>query len=123
VQDLRDFLSRIHIGQMPPLQDISGIGKTDPELLMAFEAGFLRRLQLRFDYRDAKGKESSRQVEPQAILILPPVWYLVAWDPMRSDFRHFRMDRISAPKAIEGTWFRPRHVPFEEDVCPFQAPG
>jgi predicted DNA-binding transcriptional regulator YafY len=53
------------------------------------------------------------------MLILPPLWYLVAWDPTRQDIRHFRMDRISKPEPIEGSNFRRRHVPFEDDVCPF----
>ncbi|WP_244430586.1 WYL domain-containing protein [Rhizobium sp. CF142] len=61
--------------------------------------------------------ETLREVEPQAMLILPPLWYLVAWDAARADFRHFRMDRISKPEIVEGTQFRRRHVPFEDDVC------
>ncbi|MEP4195553.1 MAG: WYL domain-containing protein [Aliishimia sp.] len=69
----------------------------DPELLPVFESGFLDRVCLKFDYCDAKGAKSHRTVEPQAMLILQPLWYLVAWDPTRDDFRHFRMDRISNP--------------------------
>jgi predicted DNA-binding transcriptional regulator YafY len=53
------------------------------------------------------------------MLILPPLWYLVGWDPARDDFRHFRMDRISNPEAAPHTSFRRRHVPFEDDVCPY----
>ena len=96
------------------------MGRIDPQLLPAFETAFLQRLLIRFDYRDAKGRETAREVEPQAMLILPPLWYLVAWDPARCDFRHFRMDRISGPAALDGTSFRRRHVPFEDDVCPFR---
>ncbi|WP_348774634.1 hypothetical protein [Ruegeria atlantica] len=29
------------------------------------------------------------------------------------------MDRISAPEVIEDTRFHRRHVPFEDDVCPY----
>ncbi|MEM6406876.1 MAG: WYL domain-containing protein [Pseudomonadota bacterium] len=119
VRDLRDFLDCLHVGQLSPLQDLSDMGKMDPALLPAFEAAFLGRMMLRFDYRDAKGCMSSREVEPQAILILPPLWYLVAWDPARGDFRHFRMDRIREPTTVEGMSFRRRHVPFEDDVCPY----
>lgn len=119
VKDLRNFLDCLHIGQLSPLQDLSDVGKMDSNLLMAFENAFLQRKCLKFDYSDAKGRQTSRTVEPQAMLILQPLWYLVAWDPMRDDFRHFRMDRISNPAALEGTSFRRRHVPFEEDVCPY----
>ncbi len=120
VRDLRRFLDCLHVGQLSPQQDISDMGSMDPALLPAFETAFLQRLHLRFRYRDAKGAETRREVEPQAMLILPPLWYLVAWDPTRGDFRHFRMDRISGPEHIDGTTFRRRHVPFEDDVCPFR---
>ena len=119
VKDLRAFLDCLHIGQISPLQDLSDIGQIDAALLPAFETAFLQRRHIRFDYRDAKGVRTRRTVEPQAMLILQPLWYLVAWDPMRDDFRHFRMDRISQPEALEGTSFRRRHVPFEDDVCPY----
>ncbi|WP_108859875.1 YafY family protein [Ruegeria sp. Alg231-54] len=119
VRDLRRFLDCLHVGQLSPKQDISDMGTIDPALLPAFETAFLLRQNLRFGYRDAKGAETSREVEPQAMLILPPLWYLVAWDSSREEFRHFRMDRISRPEIVEGTSFRRRHVPFEDDVCPF----
>ncbi|MCA1492388.1 WYL domain-containing protein [Ensifer sp. NBAIM29] len=119
VRDLRRLLDCLYIGHLSPKQDISDLGSIDPALLSAFETAFLQRLHLRFHYRDAKGVETIREVEPQAMLILPPLWYLVAWDAAREDFRHFRMDRIRKPEIVEGTEFRRRHVPFEDDVCPF----
>lgn len=119
VRDLRAFLDCLHIGQLSPLQDLSNMGKMDPDLLPAFETAFLGHHFIRFDYRDAKGRTTRREVEPQAMLILPPLWYLVGWDPMRADFRHFRMDRIRLPEAVPDTSFRRRHVPFEDDVCPY----
>ena len=119
VRDLRRLLDCLHIDQLSPQQDISDFGPIDPALLPAFESAFLQQLPLRFRYRDAKGVETSREIEPQAMLILSPLWYLVAWDPSRKDFRHFRMDRISEPEPINGAPFRRRHVPFADDVCPF----
>lgn len=118
VRDLRRFLDCLYVGQLAPRVDISDMGAMDPSLLPAFETAFLQRLHLRFQYRDAKGTVTSREVEPQAMLILPPLWYLVAWDPAREDFRHFRMDRISAPEFVEGSAFRRRHVPFADNVSP-----
>lgn len=119
VRDLRAFLDCLHIGQLSPLQDLTDMGRMDPELLPSFEAAFLGRHLIRFGYRDAKGRNTTREVEPQAMLILPPLWYLVGWDPMRDDFRHFRMDRINNPEAVPDSRFRRRHVPFDDDVCPY----
>lgn len=119
VRDLRRFLDCLYVGKLSPQQDLSDMDSIDPALLPAFETAFLQRLHLKFHYRDARGRGTSRQVEPQAMLILPPLWYLVAWDPAREDFRHFRMDRISELEPIDGSKFRQRHVPFEDDVCPY----
>lgn len=120
LRDLRRFLDCLHVGKLSPLQDLSDMGTMDPELLPAFETAFLQRIHLKFCYRDAKGRQTCREIEPQAMLILPPLWYLVAWDPVREDFRHFRMDRISQPEPVEGLKFRQRHVPFDDDVCPYR---
>lgn len=119
VRDLRAMLACLHIGPLSPHQDLSDLGPMDPGLLPAFETGFLQRRPLHFSYRDRHGVTTDRQVEPQALLILPPLWYLVAWDPSRQGFRHFRMDRIAAPRLAEGPPFRRRHVPFDQDICPW----
>lgn len=118
VRDLRRLLDCLYIGPLAPQVDLTNLGEMDPALLPAFEAAFLGQLCLRFRYRDAHGAVSMRLVEPQAMLILPPLWYLVAWDPSRDGFRHFRMDRISAPGCVEGSPFRRRIVPFEDGVRP-----
>lgn len=120
VRDLRRVLDCLHVGQLSPLQDLSDLGAIDADLLPASETAFLDGVHLRFCYRDAKGRETDREVEPQALLILPPLWYIVAWDPMRDDFRHFRMDRISRPEPVAGKTFRRRHLPFDQDVCPYR---
>ena len=118
VRDLRRFLDCLYVGQLSPLVDISDLAAIDPALLPAFEIAFLARQRLGFHYRDAKGALTDRVVEPHAMLILPPLWYLVAWDPTRADFRYFRMDRISGPQVDQGVPFQRRHVRFEDHVRP-----
>lgn len=118
LRDLRRFLGCLYVGQLAPEVDISDMGVMDPALLPAFESAFLQRHHLRFQYRDARAAVTIRRVEPQAMLILPPLWYLVAWDPARGDFRHFRMDRISTPEIDQSATFQRRHVPFEAHVRP-----
>lgn len=118
LRDLRQLLQNLYVGPLAPQVDVSHVGEIDGDLLPAFERGFLERLQLTFGYIDAKGRVSTRRVEPQAMLILPPLWYLVAWDQDRRDFRHFRMDRIGQPEVIEGAAFRRRHVAFDAGVQP-----
>lgn len=59
-----------------------------------------------------------RDVEPQAMLILPLLWCLVVWGPARDDFQRFSMDRIIKPDIVAGRKFGQRHVPFDKDVWP-----
>ncbi len=120
VRDLRRFLECLHIGSLSPKQDLSDLGQIDPSLLPAFETASLSQLHLKFEYSDAKGAKTSRTIEPQAMLILQALWYLVAWDPTKNDFHHFRMDRISNPECLADAPFRRRHVPFENDVSPYK---
>ncbi|MGJ8586160.1 MAG: helix-turn-helix transcriptional regulator [Marinosulfonomonas sp.] len=120
IRDLRRFLDCLYVGSLAPAVDISDVGGMDPGLLPSFETAFLKRHHLRFRYQAADGATTHRTVEPQAMLILPPLWYLVAWDPARDDFRHFRMDRISKPDCVEGTSFRRRHVTFDDGVRPIR---
>lgn len=118
MRELRRLLGCLYVGQLSPLVDIADLAAMDPALLPAFEAAFLQRQRMGFRYRDAKGALTDRIVEPHAMLILPPLWYLVAWDPERDDFRHFRMDRISMPEVNQGATFQRRHVRFEDHVRP-----
>lgn len=118
LRDLRRLLDCLYVGPLAPAVDTSNLGEMDRALLPAFERSFLERLCLGFRYRDAKGFVTERQVEPQAMLILPPLWYLVAWDPARDGFRHFRMDRIRKPEVIDRASFRKRHVRFDDGVQP-----
>jgi len=116
LRDLRRLLECLYVGPLASQVDVSNVAEMDPALLAAFEVAFLDRHCLRFRYCDAKGSASEREVEPQAMLVLPPLWYLVAWDPERRDFRHFRMDRIAAPERVTGPTFRKRHVTFDDGV-------
>lgn len=116
LRDLRRFLERLYVGPLAPQVDTSDVAEIAPDLLPAFEVAFLNRHLLCFRYRDARGAVSTREVEPQAMLVLPPLWYLVAWDPEREDFRHFRMDRITGADVLAGSTFRKRHVTFGDGV-------
>ncbi|WP_052168711.1 helix-turn-helix transcriptional regulator [Actinoalloteichus spitiensis] len=54
---------------------------------------------LTFDYTDAAGVVSTRRVEPHRRVHQVMRWYLLAWDIGRRDWRVFRMDRMSEPRA------------------------
>lgn len=68
------------------------------------------RLKLRIGYRDRGGNVSSRVIEPMRLVHTGRLWYLVAWDSQREDWRTFRMDRVQR-LASTGAQFSPREFP------------
>ncbi len=50
--------------------------------------------KLHLVYRDAEGNQTRRTVQPLAMLYYIDVIMLAAWCELRSDFRHFRIDRL-----------------------------
>lgn len=66
--------------------------------------------RLRFDYRTRPGTAGERHVEPHHVVPRARRWYLVAWDLDRTDWRTFRLDRITKPRPT-GRRFAPRTLP------------
>jgi predicted DNA-binding transcriptional regulator YafY len=57
--------------------------------------------KVRIRYSDAQGQGSDRTVWPIAMAYYVDVTLLGAWCELRSDFRHFRVDRIAASNVLE----------------------
>ncbi|MET7994635.1 WYL domain-containing protein [Amycolatopsis sp. NPDC005232] len=62
---------------------------------------------LRFDYPPGP---APRRVEPHHLVARGGLWYLVAWDLDRGDWRVFRADRLT-PRTPTGPRFTPRDLP------------
>ncbi len=67
-------------------------------------------VRLSFDYLAADGTETARYVEPCQLVNLGARWYLVAYDADRSDWRTFRLDRMTDPMPSK-TPLAPRKPP------------
>lgn len=63
---------------------------------------------LQLEYRDRDDSLSSRRVRPLAIWAFTDGWLFAGWCELRSDFRAFRLDRIS---AVEETGDRFADIP------------
>ncbi|WP_238383390.1 MULTISPECIES: YafY family protein [unclassified Nocardioides] len=63
-----------------------------------------------FSYVSRDSSPSERRVEPHRLVSLGRRWYLVAYDRDRQDWRSFRVDRVTAPRA-SGQRFLPRPLP------------
>ena len=95
--------------------------QVDTDVLLAVAAAVRDRQRLRADYRRHDGNESRRTLEPHRIVHAGHVWYLLAWDTDRADWRTLRLDRLS-PVLPAGPRFEPREPP-DDDLGRFAATG
>ncbi|OAH16540.1 helix-turn-helix transcriptional regulator [Streptomyces jeddahensis] len=98
-----------------------GTSAVDASLLTELAAVCRDSERLRFEYRDHGGSASRRTVEPLRLVCTERLWYLVAWDLDRDDWRTFRVDRIT-PKPPHGPRFEPRTPP-AADLAAYVSQG
>ena len=60
--------------------------------------------KLQFEYADAKGGGSVRIVRPLGIFFWGRVWTLASWCELRTDFRNFRLDRMTSTTTLDETF-------------------
>ncbi|MFD7233736.1 helix-turn-helix transcriptional regulator [Streptomyces syringium] len=63
-----------------------------------------------FDYAPREGARASRRVEPHGLVASGGLWYLVAYDTGRDDWRIYRLDRLTEPLPT-GRRVPPRTLP------------
>ena len=71
--------------------------------------------EVAFDYSDASGARTYRQVKPLGITYMDRSNCLIAFCNMRQDFRAFRLDRMRVLVVTEQS-FRPHRVPLFRDA-------
>lgn len=105
VEAVREATSAVP-GAEPPL---------DLPVLGGVAAAIRGHERLRFGYTKPGGSEGARHTEPQRLVSWGPLWYLLAWDLDRDDWRVFRVDRM-ALRAPTGSRFAPRVIPEDKVV-------
>ena len=71
--------------------------------------------RIRFGYTKPDHNEQARHVEPQCLVSWGTLWYLLAWDLDRNDWRIFRVDRMTA-RPPTGAPFSPRADPAHDVI-------
>jgi predicted DNA-binding transcriptional regulator YafY len=79
----------------------------DPKVLGPLQAAIVEERVVAGEYHGATRAPGWRTLEPHAVLINWPAWYLLAWDRDRAGARTFRLDRFRAVQGLESR-FRPR---------------
>lgn len=105
VEAVREATSAVP-GAEPPL---------DLPVLGGVAAAIRGHERLRFGYTKPGGSEAARHTEPQRLVSWGPLWYLLAWDLDRDDWRVFRVDRMVL-HAPTGSRFTPRVIPEDKVV-------
>ncbi len=72
---------------------------------LAGATGRSQRVRLR--YRSVRREETSRTVDPYALLQREGRWYLFGLDHLREDARLFRLDRVLGAEILDGPFERP----------------
>ena len=72
------------------------------------QVAFVRESVVRAGYVKEDGELSTRRLEPHAMAINWPAWYLLGYDYLRAEPRTFRFDRFVSVEPEDGTTFRAR---------------
>ena len=72
-------------------------------------------MEVLFDYTDAKGATTTRQVKPLGLVYFDLSTILIAWCLLRRDVRTFRLDRMSDLQVTKQS-FRPHRVAMLRDA-------
>ncbi|GAA0442139.1 YafY family protein [Streptomyces sp. NPDC046215] len=90
--------------------------RVDPELLGSLAAACRDHESVTFDYTTRHGGCAARRTEPHHLIASGGLWYLLAHDTDKNDWRIYRLDRISnlAPTRHR---FTPHPVPGDDPAA------
>jgi len=92
-----------------PGGDVVGRARTHLGVLRAVERSLAASRVLAIRYRDGRGGETVRRVEPVILAHTDGRWYLVAWCRLREGVRWFRLSRVVRADVTAET-YAPRPV-------------
>lgn len=111
---IRSLRRRILVGSPASDRVLATFSQPQRRALTGITEAFFNMRCITIEYVDGSGARTSRDIEPQFLYLSMPIWYLLAWDRLRSAIRYFRVDRVRSV------------IPLQEgfrlaDPRPFQA--
>jgi predicted DNA-binding transcriptional regulator YafY len=101
LEDVSDETTSTLVGTRNPV---------DPGFFSTVAAAIRKKERVRLGYVDGEGRRTERHIEPVRLVHAGRLWYLVAFDLDRQDWRTFRLDRVSQPRST-GMRARPPRGP------------
>ncbi|HKW10884.1 MAG TPA: WYL domain-containing protein, partial [Gemmatimonadaceae bacterium] len=99
---------RIFVGRPASVHVRISYRTPEPDVMRRLQVAFVREAMIRADYVKESGDFSTRRVEPHAMLISWPAWYLLGFDHLRREPRMFRFDRFRNVEVEDVGSFRAR---------------
>ncbi len=104
--EVQDLQSEFRFVTSDPLARLK-----EPNLLPRLRRAIVSRRRVRFRYHARFGQERDRsrmrEADPYGLAHVSDVWYLVAFDHLRHDLRHFRLERMEQLTVLAQTFERP----------------
>ncbi len=119
---LNRLRTRVMVGAAASPQVAASWSATRPRVVTALQDAFFERVVSRVEYSDGEGRLSRRDVEPQALLLNPPVWYVLCWDRSREAGRTLRLDRIHSLAPTTERFFEREPATLMDDMDRYFRP-
>jgi predicted DNA-binding transcriptional regulator YafY len=108
---VRPLRERIFVGPAASPAVLASYVEPNAEPMRRLQAAFVEERVIVAQYHPPHREPSLRRLEPHALVINVPAWYLVAFDHTRDAPRTFRLDRVTAVEVLDDTFVpRPREV-------------
>ncbi|MEU4203684.1 WYL domain-containing protein [Streptomyces sp. NPDC026294] len=92
------------------------VPRTDPAVLALLAAACRDHETVTFDYTTRGGAQAPRRVEPHHLIASGGLWYLLARDTGKDDWRIYRLDRVARLSPTRHH-FVPRPVPGDDPAA------
>ncbi|MEU7696688.1 YafY family protein [Streptomyces sp. NPDC039028] len=90
--------------------------RTDPQILAVLAAACRDRETVTFAYTNRTGAGAERRADPHHLVASGSLWYLLAHDHRRNDWRIYRLDRITDLSPTRAR-FTPHSVPGQDPAA------
>lgn len=107
---------RIFVGRPASARVGSSYANPNAAVMRPLQVAFVSEVAVEAEYVKETGEATERRIEPHAMLINWPAWYLLGFDHLRGEPRMFRFDRFRTARLNEACRFRARAHEYAEKL-------